>query len=284
MSRTVARALDIVGFLAERPRSLGDTAALLGVHKSTALRLLRTLENAGFARRRPDGLYTAGFRVIALAQQVLDQLDIREIAHPHLVALAEACGHTVHLAALVDGEIVYLDKVDGSGPSRLRSRIGRPAVLHTAAVSKAILAHLEPQLRERLLAGADFARLTPSTRTDPAALRAELAVIAERGWAEDDEECEPYVNCLALPVRDATGGVLAAVSVTALSAVAPLPALRAVLPELRTAVARVSRELGGRAPGPDGDPGGGAGAEPRGRAPVGAAATTESTTTGGTSR
>ncbi|ONK15858.1 IclR family transcriptional regulator [Streptomyces sp. MP131-18] len=248
MSQTVARALDIVGFVAERPRSLGETAALLGVHKSTALRLLRTLETAGFARRRPDGSYAAGFRVIALAQQVLDQLDVREIAHPHLAALAESCGHTVHLAALEDDEIVYLDKVDGSGPTRLRSRIGRPAVLHTAAVSKAILAHLEPPLRERLLARADFAPLTPTTITRPEALRAELAAVADRGWAEDDAEGEPFVNCLALPLWDATGRVRAAMSVTALAAVAPLPALRERLADLRAVGERVSRELGWAGP------------------------------------
>ncbi|MDT0343802.1 IclR family transcriptional regulator [Streptomyces litchfieldiae] len=244
MSQTVGRALEIVGFIAERPRSLGETADRLGVHKSTALRLLRTLEADGFARKRPDGRYAVGLRVIALARQVLDQLDIRDVARPHLAGLSERVEHTVHLAALLDGEIVYVDKVDGAGPARLRSRVGRPAVLHTAAVAKVILAHLEPPLRERLLAKVTYRPATPATLTTPEALRRELALVAGRGWAEDDAEGEPGVACVALPVRDAGGRVRAGLSVTSLAAVTPLPRLREALPELRAAAGRISRELG----------------------------------------
>ncbi|WP_063784233.1 IclR family transcriptional regulator [Streptomyces sp. SBT349] len=254
MSQTVARALDIVGFIAERPRSLGETAERLGVHKSTALRLLRTLVEDGFARKRQDGTYTVGFRVLTLAQQVLDQADPRAVAHPRLARLAEETGLTVHLAALMDDQVVYLDKIDGGGPARLRSRVGRPAVLHAAAVAKVILAHLEPPRRERLLARAGYRRHTPATLTTPEALRAELDRVAARGWAEDGGEDEPQVVCVALPLRDATGAVTAGISVTALEALTPLSELRRRVPRIRAVAERISRDLGWipkPGPGPD---------------------------------
>lgn len=244
MSQTVARALNIVGFIAERPRSLAETAERLGVHKSTAMRLLQTLEADGFARKQPDGRYTVGFRVITLAQQVLDQLDIRSIAHPYLIQLAEEIGQTVHLAALVDDEVIYLDKVDGSGLMRLRSQVGRPAMLHTSGVAKAILAHVEPEVQRRLLAKVTYERITPTTITTPEALRAELDTIVDRGWAEDNAESEPYVNCVALPLRDATGKVRASMSVTSLSAMAPLADLRERVAEFRSVSEQISRALG----------------------------------------
>jgi DNA-binding IclR family transcriptional regulator len=81
----------------------------------------------------------------------LDQVDIRTIAHPHIAELASEVGHTVHLVSLIDHQVVYVDKGDGSGPMRLRSQVGRPVDLHTAGVGNVILAHLESPLQQELL-------------------------------------------------------------------------------------------------------------------------------------
>ncbi|MBE1489870.1 IclR family transcriptional regulator [Plantactinospora soyae] len=243
MSQTVERALSIIEFFAERPRSLGEVAEHLGVHKSTALRLLQTLERAGFARS-VDGRYTVGFRMVAIAHQAVEHLELHPVAQPHLVRLGDRYGHTVHLAQLVDDEIVYLAKVDGRGALKMRSRVGRAVNPHTSGVGKAILAHLDESSRERFLARLTYQRHTATSITSPAAFRAELARIAERGWAEDDGEFEDFVNCVAAPVRDARGRVVAAVSITALRAVAPLDQLRELLPQLTETCAAISRDLG----------------------------------------
>jgi DNA-binding IclR family transcriptional regulator len=243
VSQTVQRALSIVEFIAERPRSLGEVAGHLGVHRSTALRLLHTLREGGFARI-VGGRYTVGLRLVALAHQALDQLDLHPVAHPHLVRLADRHGHTVHLAQLVGDEIVYVDKVDGRGALRLSSRVGRPVNPQTSGVGKAILAYLDEASRERFLARISYQAYTATSITSPEALRAELARTAARGWAEDDGEYEEVVACVAAPVRDARGRVVAAVSVTAPRVLAPLERLRGCLPDLTDTCAAISRDLG----------------------------------------
>ncbi|MGW3111551.1 IclR family transcriptional regulator [Streptomyces sp. NPDC001091] len=247
MSQTVRRAIDILEFIARGPRTQTEVGDHLGVHRSTALRILESLTDGGLARRLPDGRYAVGQRLAGLAQLALEQFGLKEIAAGHLRALGEHSGHTVHLAALEGEQIVYVDKVDPVDGVRLYSQIGRPVTLHTAGVTKAILAHVPRATAEALLATCDFAPHTGTTITDPAAYRKALDETRARGFAVDDGEYEDYVNCVAVPVRDSGGEVIAAVSVTALKAKADLAALeRDVLPELITTAQTISRELGWR--------------------------------------
>ncbi|MEV3859936.1 IclR family transcriptional regulator [Streptomyces sp. NPDC050095] len=247
MSQTVRRAIDILEFVARRPRTQSQVGEHLGVHRSTALRILESLTDGGLARRLPDGRYAVGHRLAGLAQLALEQFGLRDIAGEHLRALGERCGHTVHLAALEGGRIVYADKVDPVDGVRLYAEIGRPVRLHTAAVAKAILAHLPRDEAELLLSDCDFTAYTATTVTDPAAYRKALDRVRKRGWAVDDGEYEDYVNCVAAPVRDGGGEVVAAVSVTALKAKADLAALTTrVLPDLLTTAETISKELGWR--------------------------------------
>lgn len=244
MSQTVRRALSIIEFFADEPRSLGQVADHLGVHKSTALRLLQTLEAARFARQGPDGRYTIGFDMIALAQRGLDELDLFAIAHPHLTRLGEQYGHTLHVAQLVGDEIVYIDKVDGRGALKMHSRVGEPVCLHTSGVAKAILAGVDEATSRRVLAHATYQRFTTTTRTSPRALLADLAATRDRGWAEDDGEYEDFVACVAVAIRDHTGAVRASVSITALTALASLDVLRTDVPRLRSVAEAISHDWG----------------------------------------
>ncbi|GAA1883999.1 IclR family transcriptional regulator [Streptantibioticus ferralitis] len=251
MSQTVDRALSILPLLAEGPANLEQVATRLDVHKSTALRLLRTLHEHGMVYRQQDQRYRLGARLFALAQEAMENLDVREIAHPHLVALNEACGHTVHLAVYEEGEVVYIDKVESRYPVRMYSRIGKPVAITVAAVAKLLLADLpEAELRavaERLDYPAYTARSTPNA----AAFLAELARVREQGWASDLGGHEESVNCVGAPIRGADGRVGAAMSVSAPNVVVSTEELLALRPlVLRTAEA-ISRDYSGRTPGKD---------------------------------
>lgn len=246
MVQTVTRAIHLLQCLAVQPRTLTEVSDLLGVHKSTALRLLQTLEAEGFARRHRSGAYSVGFGVIPLAESAIEQMDIRSTAHPHLERLAAELGHTVHLAQLIDGHLIYVDKVDGSGTVAMGSRLGLPPEIHTTAVAKIIVCHLPEADRDRLIEHADFHRYSSTTITNLADYLAELRRSRERGWAEDDGEKEDYINCVALPIRDAAGRVTIGMSVTALRAVAPLEELRGMLPQIRLVADAISAELGWR--------------------------------------
>lgn len=244
MSQTVERAIEILKFIGLKPRALGEVSEMLEVHKSTALRLLQTLEKKGFARRMPDGKHGIGLAIIPLAQNALDQMDIRTIAHPHLQKLNESVRHTIHLAQLIGNEIIYIDKVEGSGTVAMGSRIGLPAEIHTAGVAKAILAYLSDNRRDEVIRRANFVRYTPTTILTASALRRELEITRQRGWAEDNREKEDYINCVAFPIFDAAGAVKAGMSVTALLAAEPLDKMREKIPEFRRIAFVISQELG----------------------------------------
>lgn len=248
MSQTVERALDIIRFVGDQPRSLSQIADMLGVHKSTALRLVQTLEQGGFCRKLPDGKYGLGFGLVSLAQSALDQMDLRTIARPHLQRLHDRVANTVHLAQLFGDEIVYIDKVEGSGIVAMGSRVGRSADLHTSGVAKAILAFLPEVRRTHLLRRISFVPYTPATKLTEGALRRELEATRQRGWAEDDGEKEAYINCIAFPIFDASASAIGAISVTALREVMPLTELREHAPEFREVALAISKDLGYRCP------------------------------------
>lgn len=253
MSQTVDRALRILSDLGGGPKTLDQLAALLDVHKSTALRLLQTLESQGFARHDEQHRYRLGPRLFALAHQALDDLDIRRLAAPHLAALNQKHGHTVHLAAYVEGAVVYIDKYDGRHPVRMNSRIGALAPAHCTAVGKVLLAGLPEPRRKGAISRLGFERYTANTITDLGTFEAELAQVAAQGHAQDRAEHEDYINCVAAPIRDAAGTVLAAASLSVPEPVLTYSGVLALLPDLLLAADAASAELGWIAPPPHHD-------------------------------
>ncbi|WP_329570866.1 IclR family transcriptional regulator [Kitasatospora sp. NBC_01266] len=244
MSQTVSRALALLAELAEGERSLEQLAALLGVHKTTALRLLQSLEESRLVYRDGEYRYHLGAGLFALSSRALEQRSVRRAAAAHLAALNAATGQTVHLAALEGGEVVYIDKYESRQPVRMYSRIGLPVPMHCAAVAKVLLAGLELSERQKLVGSLEFTPFTDRTLTTPKALLAELARVAEQGWAQDRAEHEPFMNCVATPIRDATGRVVAAASLSVPDLVLPYEQVLELLPQLRATTAAISADCG----------------------------------------
>ncbi|MYS19841.1 transcriptional regulator, IclR family [Streptomyces sp. DvalAA-14] len=255
MSQTVDRALSILPLLAEGPAGLEQVATRLDVHKSTALRLLRTLHEHGLVYRQQDQRYRLGARLFALAQQAMEALDIRGIAHPHLAALNERTGHTVHLAVYEQGEVVYIDKVDSRYPVRMYSRIGRPVAITVAAVAKLLLADLAEPERRAVAESLEYPRYTARSTPDAAAFLIELARVREQGWAADLGGHEESINCLGAPLRGPDGRVCAAMSVSAPNVVVTAEELLRLRPQVLRTAAAISAELSGAAPGSAATPG-----------------------------
>ncbi|MET9803474.1 IclR family transcriptional regulator [Streptomyces sp. NPDC006368] len=248
MSQTVDRALSILPLLARGPADLGQVAVALGVHKSTALRLLRTLHAHGLVHRQQDQRYRLGARLFALAQEAVENLDVREIAHPHLVRLNERTGHTVHLAVHEEGEVLYIDKVESRYPVRMYSRIGKPVAITVAAVAKLLLADLPDGERRALAAKLDYPQYTPRSTPNAAAFLKELATVREQGWATDLGGHEESINCVAAPIRGADGRVVAAMSVSAPNVVVTADELLTLLPLVRRTADAITRDYSGHTP------------------------------------
>ncbi|WP_130800037.1 IclR family transcriptional regulator [Streptomyces otsuchiensis] len=248
MSQTLDRALRILPLLAGGPASLEQTARHIDAHKSTALRLLRTLHEHGMVYRQPDQRYRLGSQLFALAQEAVEQLDVREIAQPHLLRLNELTGHTVHLAIREDDQVVYIDKVESRYPVRMYSRIGRPVAITVAAVAKVLLADLPVAEQRAVARRLTYPRYTSRSVTGPSALLAELATAREKGWATDFGGHEESINCLAAPVHGHDGRVVAALSVSAPGVLADERAVLALLPEVRATARAVTDDYAGRVP------------------------------------
>lgn len=244
MSQTVDRALVILNTLGERPLSLNDVANLLGVHKSTGLRLLQTLQERRFVRRGHDDRYRLGSRILDLANQALEDMDVRREAAPYLDRLRRSCGHTVHLAVYEEGAVFYIDKYEGSETVRMYSRIGKPAPLHCTGVAKVLLADLPEDELLKVVGSIEFVRYTDNTITDPDQFIAELRRVREQGHAVDNREHEDYVNCISAAIRNVSGRTIAAVSITAPVVVRDLDDLMALLPELRQITDTISSHYG----------------------------------------
>lgn len=243
MSQSVKRAARIIDAIAADPRTVAELAEAFELHRSTMFRELQALEEVGWVRRRASGRYTLGTRLAALSKEALDSLDLREAGAEHVRRLQRRTGNTVHLAALMDRSIVYVDKAEDESGVRMYSRIGRAVIPNCSAVGKAILADLDTAGRDAVLADITWERYTDLTITTRERLDRELALVRSRGWATDDREFEAFVNCIAVPIRSSLG-IVGALSVTAIRMVADLDRLRANLPAMRETADAISRELG----------------------------------------
>lgn len=245
MSQTLARALRILDGLADGGRSLDDLAETLGVHKTTVLRLLNTLESERFAWRDDSHRYHLGSRLFELGTTALQQHAIRDIAAPHLHRLGqETGGQTVHLATYESGRAIYIAKVESTSSVRMYSRVGLVAPLHATAVGKVLTCELPERQLALALESTDFHPFTARTITTAEAYRAELATVRAQGWAEDSAEHEDFINCVSAPVRDGSGRIIAAVSISVPDVILSRDEVHALLPTLRQATANIDADWG----------------------------------------
>lgn len=248
MSQSLDRGLTLLAELSHGHRTLDQLAETVDVHKSTVLRLLRTLETHRFVQRADARHYRLGTALFDLANRALEDRDVRRIAEPALRRLNEITGHTVHLAAYEAGDVVYIDKYDGRHSVRMYSRIGRSAPLHCTAVAKVLLSELPTDRLRVIVEGLDYPKLTANTITDPAAYLAELATVRKQGYAVDNAEHEDCIHCVAAPVRGPAGAVVAAVSISVPRMLLDLDGLLALVPELTRATTSASEACGWTSP------------------------------------
>ena len=245
--RSVDRAVAILDLLARDGwRSGAEVARDLGVHRSTALRLLSTLERHALVERDPrTSKYRLGRRLPQLASVVTGEVDLRFLARPVCERLARAIGETVTLDILDTDQIVPIEQATGSTSVVSVNWLGRRTPVHCTASGKVILALAPVAVRERLLSR-PLERTTPHTIVDRGQLEEQLSDALEAGFARTFQELEMGLNAIAAPVFSANGDVVAAIDVSG-------PAHRLCegeRPELveqtREAAADLSRRLGYR--------------------------------------
>lgn len=215
--QSLSRALDIIELLHLEPAGLGVTgiSSRLGLTKSTVHRILSFLAARGFIERAPDGqAYRLGLRFVELASGRLNQLELKTEAAPHLRRLVERIGQPAHLAILSGTDVVYIDKVESLRSIRMYSQIGKRIPAYCSALGKSLLSDLGGAELEALAAAVHYTPLARGTRLGPASFVEAVKLAREKGWSVDDEENEDGIRCIGAPVRDYTGRVIAAISVS----------------------------------------------------------------------
>ncbi|MEV0321085.1 IclR family transcriptional regulator [Streptomyces sp. NPDC050658] len=214
----VTRALDILELFLEGDGTLSapEVTRRLQLPRTTVHELLTTLAARSYLVQIPDqaGRYRLGVRAYQLGSRYAEQLDLAAEGQQVAREVAETCDETVHVAVLEDTDVIYIAKVDSTHAVRMVSAAGRKLPAHCTSVGKMLLASLPPAELEARVAGRELAAMTPNSITDPEALLAALAEIRERGIAAEHRESNPDVSCVAAPVRDSAGRVVAALSIS----------------------------------------------------------------------
>src|SRR4051794_25224716 len=235
----------------ERVLTVGEMARRLGVHKSSASRLAATLSAAGYLDPAgAPGRYRLGSKLLGLAALAAGGDALPQVAIPVLEGLVSECGETGHVAVLDGVEVVTIAVVDGWRSVRMHSTVGKRSPAHTTAIGKALLAALPDDEVARRYRGRRLERRTRHTIRSLDGLLAHLAEVRECGFAADAEELEPGLRCVAAPVADHTGAVVAALGLSG-PADRLTPAVAAKLGrEARATAAEVSVALGAPADDP----------------------------------
>lgn len=211
--RSVERAVRILSSLDdEHPkRSLSEIAQVTELPKATTHRILMTLLNCGFVEQVDGDKYRLGLRMAGLALGVLQHLDFRQEALPHMEQLVERFQETCDLGVFDRGQVLYVEVVQSKHTLTVATRVGHHLPAHCTAGGKVLLAFLPPEVVEPVLS-APLVAYTENTITSAARLREELDVVRERGYAVDGGEFEAGIRAVAVPIRDVKGTVIAHMS------------------------------------------------------------------------
>lgn len=243
--QSVDRALMVLEILGKLGSAgVTEIAVELGVHKSTVSRLIAVLESRGFVEQLSDrGKYRLGFTIVRLAGSTSAQMDLAKESQPICDELAVQSGETTNIAVLDGDRIINIVESHGPAEITLRSWVGQNCPAHATSSGKALLSALSPaEVRELL--GNRLPSYTDNTVATGTALAAELERVRSLGWASVCEELEVGLNAIGAPVRDSTGKVVAAVSVSGPAYRLQPDRFEEVAAMTMIAAERISRRLG----------------------------------------
>ncbi len=218
MVETLVRFFKIIDLLENSSElRLKDISDQLGLDKSTTHRFLKTLLEYNYVKMNPDNKkYSLGLKFLNISSKIIDSIDIRNIAQPHLFELEKNTNETIHLTTFDGKKVFYIDKIESVKPIRMYSRIGNVAPIHCTAAGKVILAFQRDNVIDEITKDLDYIQFTKNTITSKENLLKALEEVRNNGFAIDDSEHEEFICCIAAPIRDYSRRVGYAVSISAI--------------------------------------------------------------------
>ncbi len=250
-SAAVERALAMLEAVAHTSEGLSNAeiSRKLQIPKSSASYILRTLESHGYLTRDAESAkYRVGLKILSLSRGALGGLDIRAIALPVMRRLMQHTSLTCHLAVLDGAEAVYVEKVEPEGFIRMDTWVGRRMRVHATSVGKAIVAHIPQAELEQIIKKVGMERRTPKTVTSLPRLLKELEKVRAQGYAVDDEENNLGARCVAAPIFDERGAIVASLGLSGTAQQVSPQTMPRILEALKDAARHISMGMGYRAP------------------------------------
>lgn len=244
----LARGLDILELFSPQRTSLTMTevVSLLKLNKSTVFRLLSTLETMGYLSRDPESRrYRPSLKVLHLGYMVINSLEVRQVARPHLECLAREVEETVSLCVLDGNHVIYVDRVRNKSIVGVMLKVGSRIPSHCATVGKVLLADFTPDELDLYLKGAELTQCTSRTISDREALLAELVQARQRGYAICDGELAAGLRAAGAPIYNHQKKAIAAINVTGSSTTITIKRLKKIIvPAVVRTAAQISFALG----------------------------------------
>ncbi|GAB4116521.1 MAG: IclR family transcriptional regulator [Candidatus Caldatribacteriota bacterium] len=214
---SIDRTLQILQlFSLQKPEwGVSEISRALNLYKSYVHNILFTLLKRGFVTKNPaNDKYRLSIKFFELGSIVLENIDLRKIAHPYMEQLSQEFNETVHLGILSEGEVVSIEQEKSNQTLQPQIYIGKRAPLHCTGVGKALLAFLPAEEIDRIIQEKGLKKYTDNTITNTLDLKKELEKIRQFGYALDNMEHEPGVRCIAAPIRDHRGNIVASMSLS----------------------------------------------------------------------
>ncbi|GAB3543454.1 transcriptional regulator, IclR family [Actinopolyspora lacussalsi subsp. righensis] len=245
MVQSVDRAVTILELVARNGEvGITEIAGELGVHKSTASRLVSVLETRGLVEQLKDrGKYVIGFGVVRLAGAATERMDLPRLGAPYCDSLAAELGETVNIAIRDHDVAINISQARGTASVTAHNWVGQRTPLHATSSGKVLFAHAPNEDREDLL-GEELQRYTARTITDSEELRKEFQAIERDGYATSYEELELGLNAAAVAVYNHNGGVIAALSASGPSYRFSRRRMRELVDAMTVASKELSAQLG----------------------------------------
>ena len=238
---TLARGLDILRAVGRGATNLNEVAEAAGIGKSAAQRMVKLLVQRGFLRSTHGTDFSLGPALIELGFHALYQSPVPVIAKPILEELARKYQDTVHLAVEDESQVLYVDKVPGTRGAQMRSRVGQRMPLSRTGIGKALLLDTPDRWESTFDSESPSEQATHQTKTS---FLNRMKSYAAEGIALDLEDNEPGIRCVAAPIRDGSGQIIAAISMSATNPYMPEERMAALKSVMGSTAAQISRKLG----------------------------------------
>lgn len=229
-----------------RPLSLNDVSKALGVSTNMAFRLLKTIVNCGYMTTcENDRLYTISLKSLQLSRLALSTLNIRRLTMPYLEIISEKYRKAnLNLGVYYDGDVIIIDRIDSLTLPRTYFTPGKPVPFNCSGLGKVLTCEMSDVELNTLIAKQGMKKYTVKSIVNPEAFKQELKRVREEGVGRDRNELIESDNCSAVPLKDHTGKIIAAISLSALEINMSVQEVEDAIPTLKEIAKKISFMMG----------------------------------------